>query len=47
MAIGVGDIFEKIKELITVVDKVRVNTEVWKDLTGLTGSTGYDFSDLY
>jgi cell division FtsZ-interacting protein ZapD len=32
MAIGLGDIYEKIKELITVVDKVRVNTEEIKEL---------------
>jgi hypothetical protein len=27
MAVGLGDIYEKLKELITVVDKVRENTE--------------------
>jgi hypothetical protein len=27
MAIGLGDIYEKLKELITVVDKVRENTD--------------------
>jgi hypothetical protein len=32
MAIGLGDIYEKLKELITVVDKVRVNTEEIKEL---------------
>jgi len=32
MAIGLGDIYEKLKELITVVDKVRANTEEIKEL---------------
>lgn len=32
MAIGLGDIYEKLKELITVVDKVRVNTDEIKEL---------------
>lgn len=32
MAIGLGDIYEKLKELITIVDKVRVNTEEIKEL---------------
>ena len=32
MAIGLGDIYDKLKELITVVDKVRVNTEEIKEL---------------
>ncbi len=27
MAIGLGDIYEKLKELVTVTDKVRENTE--------------------
>ncbi len=27
MAIGLGDIYEKLKELITITDKVRENTE--------------------
>ncbi|HMB45255.1 MAG TPA: hypothetical protein VKL21_05485 [Candidatus Methanoperedens sp.] len=32
MAIGLGDIYDKLKELITIVDKVRVNTEEIKEL---------------
>lgn len=32
MAIGLGDIYEKLKELITIVDKVRVNTEAISEL---------------
>ncbi len=32
MAIGLGDIYEKLKELITVVDKVRENTEEIREL---------------
>jgi len=32
MAIGLGDIYEKLKELITVVDKVRENTEAISEL---------------
>ena len=32
MAIGLGDIYEKLKELITVVEKVRENTEEIKEL---------------
>jgi hypothetical protein len=32
MAIGLGDIYEKLKEIIIVVDKVRVNTEEIKEL---------------
>ncbi len=32
MAIGLGDIYEKLKELITIVDKVRENTEAISDL---------------
>ena len=27
MAIGLGDIYEKLKELVTITDKVRENTE--------------------
>jgi len=27
MAIGLGDIYEKLKELVTITDKVRQNTE--------------------
>ncbi|MCZ7383973.1 MAG: hypothetical protein O8C63_04390 [Candidatus Methanoperedens sp.] len=27
MAVGLGDIYEKLKELITIMDKVRENTE--------------------
>jgi hypothetical protein len=27
MAIGLGDIYEKLKELVTIMDKVRENTE--------------------
>ncbi len=27
MAVGLGDIYEKLKELITITDKVRENTE--------------------
>lgn len=32
MAIGLADIYEKLKELITIVDKVRENTEEIKNL---------------
>ncbi|VVB92198.1 Uncharacterised protein [uncultured archaeon] len=32
MAIGLGDIYEKLKELIIVVDKVRENTEAISEL---------------
>lgn len=32
MAVGLGDIYEKLKELITVVDKVRENTEAISEL---------------
>jgi Mg2+ and Co2+ transporter CorA len=32
MAIGLADIYEKLKELITVVDKVRENTEAISEL---------------
>ncbi len=32
MAIGLGDIYEKLKELITIVDKVRENTEAISEL---------------
>jgi len=32
MVIGLGDIYEKLKELITLTDKVRENTEEIKDL---------------
>jgi len=32
MAIGLGDIYEKLKELITVVEKVRENTDEIKEL---------------
>lgn len=32
MAIGLGDIYEKLKELITIVDKVRENTETISEL---------------
>ena len=32
MAVGFGDIYEKLKELITVVDKVRENTEAISEL---------------
>ncbi len=32
MAIGLGDIYEKLKELITIVDKVRENTEEIRNL---------------
>lgn len=32
MAIGLGDIYEKLKELITLTDKVRENTEEIKEL---------------
>lgn len=32
MAVGLGDIYEKLKELITVVDKVRENTEAISQL---------------
>ncbi|MCZ7380310.1 MAG: hypothetical protein O8C64_01855 [Candidatus Methanoperedens sp.] len=34
MAVGLGDIYEKLKELITVVDKVRENTEAISELKG-------------
>ena len=32
MAIGLGDIYEKLKELITITDKVRENTEDVKNI---------------
>ncbi|HLE87833.1 MAG TPA: hypothetical protein VI727_09250 [Candidatus Brocadiaceae bacterium] len=32
MAIGLGDIYEKLKELITLTDKVRENTEEIKEI---------------
>jgi len=32
MAVGLGDIYEKLKELITIVDKVRENTEEIRNL---------------
>lgn len=32
MAIGLADIYEKLKELITIVDKVRENTEAITEL---------------
>jgi hypothetical protein len=34
MAIRLADIYEKLKELITVVDKVRENTEAISELKG-------------
>lgn len=32
MTVGLGDIYEKLKELFTVLEKVRVNTEELKEL---------------
>ena len=32
MAVRLGDIYEKLKELITVVDKLRENTEAIREL---------------
>lgn len=32
MAVGLGDIYEKLKELITIMDKVRENTDDIKNI---------------
>jgi predicted nucleic acid-binding Zn-ribbon protein len=32
MAIGLGDIYDKLKELVTITDKVRENTDEIKEL---------------